>query len=122
MAIYLFKLVRRKIRESEAKKAVPTTEDSHLVPEVTPGQRQHQGQDNNREHGVIDPATSSNAHAAQIDVEQAALRKTEARKRNVRQMKLLAGLALPNFLAFIDVTIVAPAIPLISSHFSKLTS
>jgi hypothetical protein len=113
MAIYLFKLVRRKIRESEAKKAVPTTEDSHLVPEVTPGQRQHQGQDNNREHGVIDPATSSNAHA---------LRKTEARKRNVRQMKLLAGLALPNFLAFIDVTIVAPAIPLISSHFSKLTS
>ena len=29
------------------------------------------------------------------------------------------GLILPNFLASVDVTIVAPAIPAISSHFSK---
>jgi MFS family permease len=47
-----------------------------------------------------------------------AVEKAEARKRNIRQWKLLIGLLLPNFLASVDVTIVAPAIPLISSDFS----
>jgi hypothetical protein len=119
MAIYLFKLVRRKIRENEAKKAVPTTEDSHLFPEVTSGQKQPQTLEQNREHGFINIEASSNTPVDRVDAEEAALRKAEARKRNVRQIKLMAGLALPNFLAFIDVTIVAPAIPLISSHFSR---
>jgi hypothetical protein len=88
MAIYLFKLIRRKLREREAQKDIPTTNDSHLVPE---------------------PA------------EETARQKAEARQRNIRQLKLMLGLVLPNFLAAMDVTIVAPAIPLISSYFGMPT-
>jgi hypothetical protein len=120
MAIFLFKFIRRKIGENATKKTVPTTEDSHLVPEVTPGQQQPQTLEQNREHGAINPRVSSNSYVDQTSAEDATLRKAEARKRNIRQIKLMLGLALPNFLAFIDVTIVAPAIPLISSHFSML--
>jgi hypothetical protein len=49
--------------------------------------------------------------------EETAQQKAEARRRRIRQLKLMLGLVLPNFLAAMDVTIVAPAIPLISSHF-----
>jgi hypothetical protein len=116
MAIYLFKLVRRKIRENEAKKAIPTTDDSHLAPEVAPNHPQHQEQQHNSHgHGYSQLAASRDDH---VNPDEIARQKEEARKRSNRQWKLMIGLALPNFLAAIDVTIVAPAIPLISSHFS----
>jgi hypothetical protein len=119
MAFYLYKLIRRKIRENEARKAVATTEESHLVPELTPLQEQQQKSNKNAEHGVDVPIHD---HVHKISVEEAAHHKAEARKRHIRQVKLMLGLALPNFLASIDVTIVAPAIPIISSHFSMKES
>ncbi|KAF2266771.1 MFS general substrate transporter [Lojkania enalia] len=42
----------------------------------------------------------------------------EERERTIYRFKMMAGLILPNFLASVDVTIVAPALLLISSHFS----
>jgi hypothetical protein len=114
MAIYFFKLVRRKLREREAKKAIPTTDDSHLVPEPASGQ-ELQGYPNRHSHGLSQDSTGS--HINFLTPEEAAQQKIEARRRRTRQLKLMLGLVLPNFLAAMDVTIVAPAIPLISSHF-----
>ncbi len=114
MAIYLFKLIRRKLREREAQKAVPTTDDAHLVPEYTPGQEQQQQglhHDKNAQPGALPMQKPT--------PEQTAQDKAETHRRRMRQLRLILGLTLPNFLAAMDVTIVAPAIPLISSHFSR---
>ena len=119
MAIYLFKLIRRKYREQQAQKAIPTSDDAHLVPEVTPGlghQSPVQPHDSSIQPGLTS-ATPHN-HADSVSDEEIAQQKAEARRRKIRQLKLILGLTLPNFLAAMDVTIVAPAIPLISSHFS----
>jgi hypothetical protein len=115
MAYYLFKLIRRKIKENEAKKAIPTTDESHLMLEITSGSQTY-SKLQTQAHDVASTITPAQSH---VDHEEAARQKAESRKRNIRQLKLMAGLALPNFLASLDVTIVAPAIPLISSHFSK---
>lgn len=115
MAYMLFKFVRRKIRERKAAERLPTADDSHLVPETTLGQEQHEMQQTSQYE------CGSNNHKS-LNADEAALQKEERRKRNIRQLKLMIGLALPNFLASIDVTIVAPAIPLISSHFGMLQS
>jgi hypothetical protein len=114
MAIFLFKFIRRKLREREAQKAVPTTDDSHLVPEYAPG---NELQDTSYSHHHGPSADSTGSHIYFITPEEAARQKGESRRRSIRQLKLMLGLALPNFLAAMDVTIVAPAIPLISSHF-----
>jgi hypothetical protein len=117
MAIFLFKLIRRKLREREAQKAMPTTDDSHLVPEHSSA---HRLQNTAYSHGHGLSTDSTGSHISFLTPEEAALQKAEARRRSIRQLKLMLGLALPNFLAAMDVTIVAPAIPLISSHFSML--
>jgi uncharacterized membrane protein len=122
MAFYLYKFIRRKIRENEAKKAVPTTDDFHLLPEITPVQGRQQISHQNPQNGAIGIEAPRHSYVHQISAEEMADQKAEARKRNIRQMKLMLGLALPNFLASIDVTIVAPAIPIISSHFSMMNS
>lgn len=114
MAIYLFKLVRRKLREREAQKHIPTTDDSHLVPEPAPGQEL---QDLSTQHNHGPSQDSTGSHINFLTPEETARQKAEARQRNIRQWKLMLGLVLPNFLAAMDVTIVAPAIPLISTHF-----
>ncbi|KAF2856133.1 MFS general substrate transporter [Plenodomus tracheiphilus IPT5] len=118
MAIYLFKLVRRKLREREAQKGIPTTDESHLVPEHIASQQQSQASMN----GTQNPHTRP--YDGQINLitpEEAARQNSDSRRRTIRQCKLMLGLALPNFLAAVDVTIVAPAIPLISSHFNHLS-
>jgi hypothetical protein len=120
MAYFLFKLIRRKIRENKAKKATPTTNESHLVPEIVSGHQTNQQLYKQQDvHDAVGATSSSQSHVDPIDPEEAARHKAESRQRNIRQLKLMLGLALPNFLASIDVTIVAPAIPLISSHFGK---
>jgi hypothetical protein len=129
MAFLLFRFVRRKIREHKAKDAIPNTKDSelidsHLVPEVAPGQHQQQHQvlfEGQQVDGTGRYTTLAKSHAEAVNAEEAAWHKEEDRRRKIRQWKLMLGLALPNFLASVDVTIVAPAIPLISSHFSKST-
>ncbi|KAH7388865.1 hypothetical protein BKA66DRAFT_414747 [Pyrenochaeta sp. MPI-SDFR-AT-0127] len=121
MAIYLFKLVRRKVKERRAQEAIPTVDESHLVPEVSPGQGQqaHHTPHNQCSHSELTPSTENNGSL--VNAEEVAQHKAEARQRRIRQWKLMLGLALPNFLAAVDVTIVAPAIPLISSHFNRLS-
>ena len=119
MAIYLFKLIRRKLREREAQKAIPTTDDSHLVPEQIRG---HELQDARNKHNYGRSEDSTGSHINFLTAEEAAQPKAETRQRHIRQWKLMLGLVLPNFLAAMDVTIVAPAIPLISSHFGTSTS
>lgn len=115
MAIYLFRLIRGKLREHKAQKAVPTTDDTHLVPEHGSKERQQ------KTHGGSNSTTSTRKHVDPVTTEEGARNKGEARRRTIRQWKLMLGLALPNFLAAVDVTIVAPAIPLISSHFGMPT-
>lgn len=116
MAFYLFKLVRRKIKESQAERAVSTTDDSHLVPNVAGHHQKLNSSDLTQSATELDSLARHRDDS--IDKEQVARQKEDARKRTARQWKLMLGLALPNFLASVDVTIVAPAIPLISSHFS----
>jgi hypothetical protein len=129
MAFLLFRFVRRKIGEHKAKDAIPSTKeseliDSYLVPEVAPSQyrQQHQAlHEDQHVDGTRHSTTQAQSHVEAFNAEEAARHKEEDRRRNIRQWKLMLGLALPNFLASVDVTIVAPAIPLISSHFSKST-
>lgn len=111
MAIWLFKKTRGAIREHQAKKAVPTTDDSHLVPEEPTSHTQYST-------NGTEPSSPRVSHNGKENERLSAVEKAEARQQNIRQWKLLFGLLLPNFLAAVDVTIVAPAIPLISSDFS----
>lgn len=117
MAIWLYRQARGAIREHHAKKAVPTTEHLHLVPEAAPSHKQHNRYDskNGIKLGSLRASQSLTEHRM-----ESAQEKEETRRRNIQQWKLLSGLILPNFLAAVDVTIVAPAIPLISSDFSLL--
>lgn len=117
MAIFLFQFVRRKLRERETRKIIPTTDDSHLVPEKSTNQRSQQTA-NQQEQTISGDAEVTGCHISFLTPEEAAQQKAEIRRRKIRQWKLILGLLLPNFLAAMDVTIVAPAIPLLSSHFS----
>lgn len=123
MAYMLFKYIRRKVKENKAKKeAFSTADEAHLSPYASPPPtaepRTHES--------LTDPgAAAPTHHSARITkprvtedtVENERLRQ-EAKKMTIRRWKLILGLVLPNFLAAVDVTIVAPAIPIISSHFS----
>ena len=119
MAIFLFQLVRRKLRERKARKVIPTIDDSNLVPEK-PTDKRGQKTVNQKGHAHSD-AVVPGSHINFLTPEEAAQQKAETRRRKIRQWKLILGLLLPNFLAAMDVTIVAPAIPLLSLHFSRST-
>jgi hypothetical protein len=122
MAFLLYRYVRRKINDHQAKKVGSVIEDSNLIPEVTTSQYRDEMQHiTQHESGIGGPQTPADKRTVFLGAEEAAREKEETRKRNIRQWKLMLGLALPNFLASVDVTIVAPAIPLISSHFSMST-
>jgi hypothetical protein len=118
MAIWLYRQTRNAIWEHQAKKAVPTTDDSHLVPENELINFQHRRLDSENDVKLTSPRAS---HSLTGQTKENAQEKEEARQRNIQQWKLLLGLVLPNFLAAVDVTIVAPAIPLISSEFGLCT-
>lgn len=116
MAIWLYRQVRGAIREHQAKKAVSTTENSHLIPEIGYLNGKHTRQDTENDIQL----GSYRASGGPIENSKSDTEKEEARQKNLQQWKLLVGLMIPNFLAAVDVTIVAPAIPLISSDFSSL--
>lgn len=118
MATWLFRKARGAIRAHQAKNAVPTTDDSHLVPETGLLQHGHKRLDSQNDIGLAPPRAN---HCMIDQPKETAQEKEEAHPRNTQQWKLLIGLILPNFLAAVDVTIVAPAIPLISSDFSLST-
>lgn len=119
MAYFLFKFIRRKIRENKAKQAaVPTTDESNLTPQLSPGSDKQKLQKSPQKYDHVD----TGSRIGSISKEDAARSKQESRQRHIRQFKLMVGLILPNFLAAMDVTIVAPAIPLISSNFRRSPS
>lgn len=123
----LFKYAREKYRERQAL----TTNDTQLTSDITPGQEQKpltfqktdvQGQ------GSPTPQKVDGKHASIADLEQHqtspsseydARVRLEASRRRKYRWKMIGGLLLPNFLAAVDAFIVAPAVPTISSHFSK---
>jgi hypothetical protein len=116
MAYLLFKHLRRKYKERHA--ATATTDESHLVPEVaTRQEHESTAKDEGVERensGVEIPARTQTT----LNAEENARIKAETAKRRAYRWKMIIGLLLPNFLAAVDVTIVAPAVPTISSHFS----
>ncbi|KAF9695763.1 hypothetical protein EKO04_005898 [Ascochyta lentis] len=118
MAIWLYRQARGAFREHQAKKAVTTTNDSHLVPEMLPSQERHKRLDSENDIELGSPRAS---HSLIEHSTTTAQEKEESRRRDMQQLMLLMGLVLPNFLAAVDVTIVAPAIPLISSDFDRLS-
>ncbi|KAF1970239.1 MFS general substrate transporter [Bimuria novae-zelandiae CBS 107.79] len=124
MAYLLFKYIRRKVRETKAnKEGFSTGDESHLTPDVA---RTHtKTQSENHELLAYPGTPTASPHLTQSQlkdtkIEHERLRREE-REANIRRWKLIVGLILPNFLASVDVTIVAPAIPTISSHFNHLS-
>jgi hypothetical protein len=121
MAFLLYRYIRGKYRENKAAKAAATYE-SHLMSEISSRQKPEQ---HGAANGVDDQVNSTSnqsreAHTNTVSAansEENARIAAEASQRRKRRWKLMLGLILPNFLAAIDVTIVAPAIPIISSHF-----
>ena len=122
MAYLLFKYIRRKAQERKA----TTADDGHLMPDIAPGQENNPIELKNRienDGNATQPRPSSGTTAsgsplAETSAEENARIAAEASKSWKRRWRLILGLILPNFLAAVDVTIVAPAVPIISSHFS----
>ncbi|KAF2869745.1 hypothetical protein BDV95DRAFT_497358 [Massariosphaeria phaeospora] len=110
MAYFLFKYIRRGYRERKN----ATADESHLIVAVD-------GQGNGRGESLSSQTARTSAHPLFSDnSEENARIATEASRRRRNRWKMILGLVLPNFLAAVDVTIVAPAIPVISSHFNRL--
>ncbi|KAF2798649.1 MFS general substrate transporter [Melanomma pulvis-pyrius CBS 109.77] len=124
MAILLFRYIRGKVREKKAAKAA-TADESHLVPEIAPRQEATPHASDSRIDGqanAIPPQSpEATTKASAVNATENARIAAEASQRRKRRWKLILGLILPNFLAAVDVTIVAPAIPIISSHFNHLS-
>jgi hypothetical protein len=113
MAFLLYKHIRKRLHErSEAK----TAEEGHLMPNLSPENKRHNRLDS--VEGVEENQTSAPPTRVLTESEVAQMKK-EKHERRVYRWKMIIGLILPNFLAAVDVTIVAPAVPIISSHFSK---
>lgn len=124
MAYMLYKYIRRRVQESKAKKeSFSTVDNIHLSPYASSPSIANGPRADLAASGAAPTQQSSEItkqHATEDTVENERLRQ-EARRLTIRRWKLMAALVLPNFLAAIDVTIVAPAIPTISSHFSTLS-
>lgn len=117
MAIFLYRYLRKKYTNRQAAKTAPNTADeSHLVPGPSPGQKPE------KYESILDGenATAPGRTETGLNREENARIKAEARKIRIYRWKMIIGLLLPNFLAAVDVTIVAPAVPVISSHFNQL--
>jgi hypothetical protein len=121
MAYMLYKYIRRKIKENNDKKAAHNiTDESHLTPEFSPV-----GAPNPEPQETFLPGEGSHLVQPRLEepnpakrIEKSRNSDDEARRMRAYRWRMILGLILPNFLASVDVTIVAPAIPTISSHFS----
>ncbi|KAF1915119.1 major facilitator superfamily domain-containing protein [Ampelomyces quisqualis] len=100
--VFLIRSTRRKYAESKARKAPSTSEEPHLVPESAPGESQYDMTDKTQGGIIRNQQDASGGHFNALAVEEAARQKDETRKRNIRQWKLMLGLALPNFLASVN--------------------
>lgn len=122
MAYMLFKYIRRKVRENRAQKdTFSTADENDLIPNVSPSTPKSHGDEL---HTGTEARTSRSTHMTHPESAEKTLEnerfREEAKRMRRHRWKMIVGLLLPNFLASVDVTIVAPAIPTISSHFSKV--
>lgn len=120
MAYMFYKYIRRRVKESKAKKAAhDIADESHLTPEFRPVPASQTEKNETLPHdGTSDtPPRPQDQPPAQSKQESERYNE-EQRKLRAYRWRMILGLILPNFLAAVDVTIVAPAIPAISSHFS----
>ncbi|KAF2189710.1 hypothetical protein K469DRAFT_625598 [Zopfia rhizophila CBS 207.26] len=125
MAYFLFNYIRRKIRERKSVIA----DESHLTPEFVTGQHDkpqkvedlHGAETSNASQGYSFGDAGTTSAPSATDAEEAARVKAETARRRKYRWKMIVGLILPNFLAAVDTTIVAPAVPIISSHFNHLS-
>ncbi|KAF2740053.1 MFS general substrate transporter [Polyplosphaeria fusca] len=115
MAYLLFKYIRGKLQD---RKQPNTAADSHLGPKIESGRKESEHVDHLQpgdERRIDEPS-----QRAFTDTDIAQMKK-EKHNRRAYRWKMVIGLILPNFLAAVDVTIVAPAVPIISSHFNRLS-
>src|ERR1700733_4843045 len=109
MAYFLYKHLKNKRanRATAPIEPVPDLPGSNKTnskkPQALINQNQTHGED------------STNSKAPVVDAEEAERIKAETSRRRKYRWKMVAGLILPNFLASVDTTIVAPAVPIISS-------
>jgi hypothetical protein len=125
MAFLLYRYIRGKYEENKATK-ITTSDEGHLMPEISSGQKPNLYGVADHLHDTINASPTQHPVAytsttSATNTEENARSVAEASQRRKRQWKLTLGLVLSNFLAAADVTIVAPAIPIISSHFSMST-
>ncbi|KAF1996885.1 MFS general substrate transporter [Amniculicola lignicola CBS 123094] len=125
MAVLLFRYIRGKIQEKKSR----TAEDGHLVPEIAlqeQGSSQaveqlHAQQESQNTSSTTPVRGSTGTALTPEQVEENTRLKAEASRIRSYRWKMIFGLLLPNFLAAVDLTIVAPAVPEISSHFNRLS-
>ena len=115
MAYLLYKHIKNK----RANRATAPIEPEHSVPDIPGGNKTNPEKpqaliDQNQTHGD----DSTNSKAPVVDAKETVRIKVETSRRRKYRWKMVAGLILPNFLASVDTTIVAPAVPIITSHFS----
>jgi hypothetical protein len=115
MAYYLYKYLKRKREEKKS----GIVDDSHLNPELA--QRHGQARLVSLDREEITTGAPKHTVAAPLTTEENARIKEEGAKRRRYRWRMILGLLLPNFLAAVDLTIVAPAVPVISTHFSMFT-
>jgi hypothetical protein len=116
MAYLLFKYIRRKNRERQAAK----TNDG--MPDLHEQELEHKPEELETLGGGSTPTSHpQRSQTVELSAEENARIAAETKRRRIRRWKMVIGLLLPNFLAAVDVTIVAPAVPRISSHFSMYT-
>ncbi|OCK83273.1 MFS multidrug transporter [Lepidopterella palustris CBS 459.81] len=118
MAYFLYKYIKNK----KVQRASATAEPEQFTSDIPAAHRPEIG----GSKGLIDRSsnyreTSGSSSTPVTDHEEAARIKVETRRRRIYRWKMIAGLILPNFLASVDTTIVAPAVPIISSHFNHLS-
>lgn len=68
---------------------------------------------------MMEPLDAESRHASGQPNQACTCAKKLGRNKRKYRIKLIAGLVLPYFLASLDLTVVATALPFIASHFGK---
>ncbi|KAF2496036.1 MFS general substrate transporter [Lophium mytilinum] len=122
MAYFLYKYLKKRAARRKAGQTPDTAEPGSLMPDVPGAQHQKPAKTHNGLVQEGSATTASNSPQPVVDEQEAARVKAETTARRKHRWIMIVGLILPNFLAAADATIIAPAVPIISSHFNHLGS